>query len=148
MAEKSTRRMDVTLIDGMHFQATGKNNVSVSIDSSHDDGGVSSGPTPMELMLVALGGCTGMDVISILRKKRQDVTAYRVEVTGTVSDDFPHVYTHIAIRHVVVGNGISDEALRHAIELSETKYCGAHAMLKQATEMTTSYETGPARASD
>jgi putative redox protein len=142
MTEKSTRRMDVTLVDAMHFQATGKNNVSVSVDSSDDFGGTAAGPTPMELLLVSLGSCTGMDVISILRKKRQDITAYRVEVTGTVADEFPHVYTHIAIRHVVQGPHVSHEAVRHAIELSETKYCSAYAMLEKAAELSSSYEVG------
>jgi putative redox protein len=148
MAEKTTRRMDVSLIDGMHFQATGKNNVSVSVDSSDEHGGASAGPTPMELLLVSLGSCTGMDVISILRKKRVRVSAYRVEVTGTVADEYPHVYTHIDIRHVLEGSDVTDEAVRHAIELSETKYCSAYAMLEKAAELTSSYEIGSAGAPD
>lgn len=146
MAEQNTKQMDVILVNGMHFRATGKNNVSVSVDTPAEVGGASAGPTPMELMLVSLGSCTAMDVISILRKKRQDVTAYRVEVTGTVADEYPHVYTHIAIRHVIEGNAVSDEAVRHSIELSETKYCSAYAMLEKAAEITSSFEIGPARA--
>ncbi len=148
MAKNSTRRMDVVLVDGMHFRATGKNSVSVSVDSPNEAGGVSAGPTPMELMLVSLGSCTGMDVISILRKKRQAVTSYHVEVTGTVANEYPHVYTHIAIRHVVEGNAVSDQAVRHAIELSETKYCSAYAMLEKAASLSSSYEIGPARTPD
>lgn len=148
MVKQSTKRMDVTLVEGMHFLGTAESNVQVSVDGPAAAGSVSAGPTPMELLLVALGSCTGMDVISILRKKRQDVTSYRVEVTGTTAEEYPHVYTHIAIRHVIEGNAVSDGAVRRAIELSETKYCSVSAMLEKAAELTTSYEIGPSRTAD
>lgn len=148
MTEKTTRRVDVSLVDGMHFRATGTNNVSVSVDSSDEHGGVGAGPTPMELLLVSLGSCTGMDVISILRKKRVHVSAYRVEVTGTIADEIPHVYTHIAIRHVLQGSDVTHEAVRHAIELSESTYCSAWAMLEKATDLTSSCEIGPPGVAD
>jgi putative redox protein len=140
MADANIRRVDVTLVEGMHFRATAADLVSVSIDSPGVPGSTPAGPSPMELLLIGLGGCTGMDVISILRKKRQQVTAYRVEVTGKVATEYPHVYTDIAIRHVVQGDAVSEEAVRHAIELSETKYCGAHAMLVKAAQISSTYE--------
>jgi putative redox protein len=146
MTNANTRRVDVTLAEGMHFRATAADHVSVSIDSPGEPGTTPAGPSPMEMLLIGLGGCTGMDVISILRKKRQVVTAYRVEVTARVSTDYPHVYTDIAIRHVVQGNAVSEPAVRHAIELSETKYCGAHAMLKQAAQISSTYEIAQEQA--
>lgn len=144
MADAKSRRVDVTLVEGMHFQAVGAGNVAVSVDASSGPGEASAGPSPMEMLLVGLGGCTGMDVISILRKKRQHVSAYRIEVTATVAEEIPHVYTDIAIRHVVQGNAISAEAVRHAIELSETKYCSAFKMLEQAARLSSTFEIVPA----
>ena len=148
MTNGQTRRVDVSLVEGMHFTAVGADGISVSVDSPPEFGGVRAGPSPMEMLLVGLGGCTGMEVISILRKKRQNVTGYRVTLTATVAEEYPHVYTHIAIHHAVEGNGVKDEAVRRAIELSETKYCGAYAMLAKAAELTTTYEVLAARVAD
>jgi putative redox protein len=99
-----------------------------------------SAATPMELLLVALGGCTAVDVISILKKKREQVTDYRVEVRGTRRDEHPRAYTRIEVRHVVRGRGISEKAVASAIELSETKYCSVAATLRPGVELLTSYE--------
>jgi putative redox protein len=146
MVEKQKRRVDVALVEGMHFWAVAADNASVSVDGPAGDGGVRAGPSPMEMLLVALGSCAGMDVISILRKKRLDVSAYRVEVTATVAAEIPHVYTHIAIRHVIEGDAVPDHAVQRAIELSETKYCSVWAMLEQAAHLSSSYEIAPAQA--
>jgi putative redox protein len=140
--------VSVDLVRGMHFEASGANNISVTVDSSREFGGEGLGMSPMQLLLVSLGSCTGMDVISILRKKRQDIASYRVEVAGTVADTYPHVYTDIAIRHMVSGRSVSDEAVKRAIELSESTYCSAYAMLRQAARMSTSYEVVEAIPAD
>ena len=104
------------------------------------DSSRASAATPMELLLVALGGCTAVDVISILRKKRERVTDYRVEVRGERRDEHPRAYTRIEVRHVVRGRGISERAVASAIELSETKYCSVAATLRPGVELLTSYE--------
>ena len=96
--------------------------------------------TPLELLLLALGGCTGIDVISILKKKRQDVTDYRIEVSGERRDDFPRSYTRLFIKHIVTGHGVAEQAVARAIELSETKYCSVAATLRGSAEIVTSYE--------
>src|SRR5229473_877880 len=96
--------------------------------------------TPMELLLLALGSCTGVDVISILKKKRQQVTDYRIEVSGERREDFPKSYTRLYIKHIVRGRGVSEAALASAIELSDTKYCSVAATLRGSAEIVTSYE--------
>lgn len=96
--------------------------------------------TPMELVLLALGGCTGVDVISILKKKRQQVTDYRIEVSGERRDDHPRAYTRFFLKHIVRGRGVSKQAVARAIELSEKKYCSVAATLRGAAEIITSYE--------
>jgi putative redox protein len=99
-----------------------------------------SAATPMELLLVALGGCTAVDVESILKKKRQRVTDYRVEVRGERREEHPRAYTRIEVRHVVSGRGVSEAAVASAVELSETKYCSVAATLRPGVEIVTTYE--------
>jgi putative redox protein len=96
--------------------------------------------TPMELLLIALGGCTGVDVISILKKKRQHVTDYRIEVSGERRDEFPRSFTRLMVRHIVRGRAVSEQAVASAIELSDTKYCSVAATLRGSAEIVTSYE--------
>ena len=100
----------------------------------------SSAATPMELLLLALGSCTAVDVISILRKKREPVTDYRVEVRGERRAEHPRAYTRIEVRHIVRGRGVSERAVAEAIELSETKYCSVAATLRPGVELVSSYE--------
>src|ERR1700704_2186760 len=96
--------------------------------------------TPMELLLIALGSCTGVDVISILKKKRQHVTDYRIEVSGERREEFPKSYMRLYVTHIVRGRGVSETAVAQAIELSDTKYCSVAATLRGSAEIVTSYE--------
>jgi putative redox protein len=93
----------------------------------------------MELLLVGLAGCTGMDVISILRKKRQHVTGYEVAVHAERAEDHPMVFTTITVEHIVTGYHIDPDAVARAIELSESRYCGAGAMLGRSAKLTHTY---------
>jgi putative redox protein len=97
------------------------------------------GPRPMELLLIGLAGCTSMDVVSILQKKRQPLIGLQTKVTAERAEEHPRVYTGIHVEFVVTGKGVKPEAVERAIELSETKYCSATAMLRHAVEITTSY---------
>ena len=99
-----------------------------------------SAASPMELLLLALGGCTGVDVIDILKKKRQHVTDYRIEVHGDRRDEFPKAYTKFYVKHIVSGRGVSPQAVARAIELSDQKYCSVAATLRGSAEIVTSYE--------
>ncbi len=100
----------------------------------------SSAATPMELLLIALGSCSGVDVISILKKKRQRVTDYRIEVSGERRADHPRSYTKMFVKHILHGRGVSPQAVAQAIELSDTKYCSVAATLRGSAEIVTSYE--------
>src|SRR4051812_33911307 len=86
---------------------------TIETDSHRD-----SAASPLELLLLALGGCTGIDVISILKKQRQQVTGYRIEVNGDRREEFPRAYTKLYVKHVVTGRGVSEQAVARAIELS------------------------------
>ncbi|GAC1463460.1 MAG: OsmC family protein [Chloroflexota bacterium] len=138
--DRISSTIEITLREGMRFDAVGIDGVSVALDADAAHGGTGAGFRPLELMLVSLGSCTGMDVISILRKKRQKVTRYLVEVSATQAEKHPHVFTSVAIRHIFQGEDLTDEAVRRAIELSETTYCPAFAMLSKATTIQSTYE--------
>lgn len=97
-------------------------------------------PTPMEMLLVSVAACTAVDVISILKKKRQDVTDYDVEITGTRAEDHPRKYTAFHVHHIVQGRSVSADAVERAIELSDTKYCSVAATVRPTAEITTTYE--------
>jgi putative redox protein len=97
-------------------------------------------PSPMEMLLIALGGCTGADIVSILEKKRQRVTGYNIEVRGERRAEHPRIYTRIDVVHYVRGHGIDPKAVQHAVELSETKYCSVSAMLGASAQIAMSFE--------
>ena len=99
----------------------------IALDAGPPEGD-DSAPSPKETLLAALAGCTGMDVASILRKKRQPATSYEVAVTGESRDEHPKVFTTITVEHRVSG-AVQPEALRRSIELSATRYCPVNAML-------------------
>ena len=130
----------VTLDQGMTFIGAAKDGYTVQMDASPTVGGNNSGFRPMELLLTGLGGCTAMDVLSILRKKRQDVTAFEVKLDARQAENHPHVFTHITVRYIIRGHKINSKAVERAIELSESKYCPAQAMLAKATTIEHVYE--------
>ncbi len=96
--------------------------------------------TPLELLMIAVGGCTAVDVISILQKKRQIVTDYRVEVSGERREESPRSFTKLFVHHVVRGRGVSPEAVESAIKLSDEKYCSVADTVKPKAEVITSFE--------
>jgi len=102
--------------------------------------GEGTGARPLEVFLQALGACTGMDVLSVLEKKRQRFTGLEVYVTAEQrEDEFPKIYTRIEMEYVVAGDGVQPAAVARAIELSEDKYCSVRGMLGPQVEVVTSY---------
>src|SRR6266516_6713225 len=126
----------VRLETGMRFDAESGSGHHVTLDAAEHGGGHNAGFRPMELLLIGLAGCTGMDVISILRKKRQQVTGYAVHVVGVRADEHPMVLVEIDVVHIVTGHHIQSEAVARAIQLSEERYCGAGAMLGKVAHLT------------
>jgi putative redox protein len=98
-----------------------------------------TGPHPVQLLLIGLCGCTGMDVISILKKKRQSFTGLQVRATAERAEEHPKIYTEIHLEFIVTGDDVDPAAVERSIELSQTKYCPASAMLSKAVEITTSF---------
>jgi putative redox protein len=113
---------------------------TITIAGGGDESGL--GPTPMSLLLLSVGGCTGMDVVDILRKMRQPLESFSVEVVGERADEHPKRYTSIEVVYRLKGT-LDEAKVRRAIELSETKYCGAEATLRAGVSLTSRYVIEP-----
>lgn len=121
---------------GMAFTGTADSTYLVPLDASPTSGGKDLGFRPLQLMAIGLVGCTGMDVISILQRKRQEVTGFEVSAAIQRADTHPKVFTKIVIEYKVTGKNIDKNAVERAVQLSEEKYCGARAMLQHTAEIT------------
>ncbi len=133
-------KANVTYTSGLQFVAAGDSGHAVVMDGEEKFGGRNSGPRPMELLLMGIGGCSGMDIVSILKKKRERLTGLDINVSGTMAEEYPHKYTQIDIEYIVKGRGLSDSAVRRAIELSMDKYCSVKATLDGVAKIGFSYK--------
>jgi len=108
----------------------------IMMDAVAGVGGENAGPRPKELMLAALAGCTGMDVVSILKKMQVELDGFDIKIEADLTEEHPKVYTHIHIIYEFKGKDLDVEKLKKAIELSQEKYCGVSAMYRKAMEVT------------
>jgi len=123
----------------MQFTGAGAARTSIAMDALPEHGGLGTGPSPMETVLLALGGCTGMDVISILQKMRAPLVGLEIRMTGERAEDHPRVFTRIALEYVFTGADLRPDQVTRAVELSQTRYCSVSAMLRRAAELTYSW---------
>ena len=130
----------VKWLDHMSFVGESGSGHSVVVDGSPDHGGRNLGPRPMELILLGLGGCTAYDVVLMLQKSRQRVTAVEVLLDATRADGVPAVFTEIAVHFRVSGHELSESAVERAVRLSKEKYCSATRMLEPTVEIRCTHE--------
>ncbi|MDD3050694.1 MAG: OsmC family protein [Candidatus Cloacimonetes bacterium] len=121
-------------IKDMRFEAM-QDNHTIVLDVDQNSGGGDAGPRPKNLMLTALGGCTGMDVVSILRKMRVEDYQFRMEISAEMTEEHPKIFSSIAIKYLFKGDNLPVDKIRKAVDLSETRYCGVSAMLKKVCEI-------------
>ena len=121
--------------EGMRFDAETGSGHHLLLDAAPHNGGEDKGPRPMEMLLVALATCAGMDILSILRKKRQQISAYEVVVHGERTEEQPRIFVDITVEHVFTGHAIQAQAVERAIELTEEKYCAASAILGKTAKL-------------
>jgi len=129
----------VKWIDGMRFVAADSMGHSIVMDASKQVGGEGSGFSPLQLLLAALGGCTGIDVVDIMRKQRQQIDDLEVVVSGERVKEPPRVYNNIRVEYKLRGKDIKEKTIQRAIQLSEDKYCSVGAMLKAKASVTSNY---------
>ena len=129
----------VTWKGKMNFTGTAETGFILPLDAEPAVGGKNEGFRPLELMGISLAGCTAMDVISILQKKRQEMTGFEVKVHADRADEFPKVFTHVTVEYNITGHNVDPVAVERSIELSSTKYCPAQAMLAKAVTIEHKY---------
>jgi putative redox protein len=133
--------MDVKVLwnDGLSFTGQSESGFYLPLDAEASVGGEESGFRPMELIAIGLAGCTAMDTISIMNKKKQEVTKFEVHVHAERANEFPKVFTKITLNYIFEGHKIDPVAVERSIELSATKYCPAQAMLSKACKIEQKY---------
>lgn len=122
-------RSTIQWLENVAFEGQSETGHSITMDGSPDFGGENRGARPMELILMGLGGCASFDVVTILKKSRQDIKDVRCELNAQRSNDIPSVFTQIHLHFVVEGIGIKEKQVAKAVELSAQKYCSASKML-------------------
>jgi putative redox protein len=130
----------VKWVEGFQFVGESGSGHAIVMDASPEAGKVMTGMTPMEMLLVGIGGCSGMDVVSVLKKKRQDVIDIAVNVRGEKAESYPQKYTSIELEFIITGKDISDEAVRKAVDISMEKYCSVKATLEGSAKIGYSYK--------
>ena len=130
-------KVDVTWAGNMSFEAD-VNGFKIMLDADEKVGGENKGPRPKPLTLASLGGCTAMDVISILKKMRIEPAYFNIEVTGELTEDHPKYYHKIHLTYIFRGEGLELEKLQKVVDLSQERYCGVNALLKHGAEITNS----------
>ena len=136
----ASRNAVVRQIQGITFAAKTETGPWVTMDGPGSFGGSDGGARPKELILFALGGCTGSDVVSILKKKRVSLEGFEIRLSGDLREEHPQVFTSIHVEYIFYGEGIQAADVERAIELSTTKYCSVSAMLRGNVNITHSYQ--------
>lgn len=133
-------KANVTWQKDMVFIGKAASGFPIQMDSDPSYGGTNSGVRPMEMIALGLAGCIAMDVLSILQKKRQQITQFEVKIDAPRSPEYPMVFTNAVITYVVAGRSVNEQAVLRSIELTATKYCPAQIMLGRAFPMDLHYE--------
>lgn len=124
---------------GLQFVGESETGHAIVLDAGKEDGGTDMGMQPMELLLIGIGSCSGMDIASVLQKKRQKISSLTINVSGEKAADYPHRYIGIDLEWVITGTDISEEAVKHAVDLSMEKYCSVKATLEHSAAITFRY---------
>ncbi len=130
----------VTFVDGLQFVGQADSGHAVVMDGDVEVGGKNTGSRPMEMLLMGIGGCSGMDVISILRKKKENVTGLEIKIKGQKAENYPKKFTDINLEFIVTGKNVSEEAVKKAVELSMEKYCSVKATLEGSAKISWSWK--------
>ena len=132
-------KIEAKWLGNMHFQSTSATNHTIEMDSGPKDA-VTAGPTPMELVLQAIAGCSGMDVLSILRKKRKEPDEFNIEIDAERAEEHPKVFKKVNLFYRIKKKGLTKEEAEQAIGLSVDKYCSVMGMVRSTAEISWKYE--------
>jgi putative redox protein len=138
--EENMLEAKVTYVDGLQFVGEAASGHAIVMDGDKEVGGRNTGARPMELLLIGLGGCSGMDIVSILKKKKQEIKGVEIKVKGEKAENYPKKFTDIDIEFIVRGRDVSEDAVKKAVELSMEKYCSVKATLEGSAKVTWSWK--------
>ncbi len=136
----SVKKIVVDWQKGFMFIGKDEKGFTVNFDTSKENGGSDTALSPMETLLACLGACTGMDIVVVMKKKRQNLTSLSIEIVGHRRDEDPKIYTDIEMKYILKGKNLVKEAVERAIKLSEDTYCSVGGMLKESANIKTTYE--------
>ena len=135
--------VSVKHIKGMHFQGAGSSKVMTNIDASVTAGGTGRGTSPMELLLIAIAGCSGMDIVTILEKKQVKIQRFEITVEGDRASDHPRVFKDIEVVYKFWGESLPQDKVQRAVQLSMEKYCSVANMIDKVADLTYRIEINP-----
>ncbi|PKL47526.1 MAG: osmotically inducible protein OsmC [Nitrospira bacterium HGW-Nitrospira-1] len=130
----------VTYVNGMQFVGEADSGHAIIMDGTPETGGKDTGLRPMELLLIGIGGCSGMDVVAILKKKKQAISGFEINVNGQKAENHPQKFNEIDMEFVIKGKNISEEAVKRAVQLSMEKYCSVKAALEGSAKINYTYK--------
>ena len=136
-------KVSVKHIKGMHFQGEGRSKVMTNIDTSVTAGGTGHGSSPMELLLIAIAGCSGMDIVTILEKKQVKFQRFETTVEGERDSNHPRVFKDIEVIYKFWGQSLPEDKLQRAVQLSMEKYCSVANMIDKVADLTYRIEINP-----
>jgi len=136
-------KVSVKWMDGVSFVGESETGHAVVLDGAPENGGRNIGMRPMEMLLIGMGGCTSFDVVTILKKSRQQIADCVAEITAERADEIPKVFTKIHVHFIVTGEHLNEKQVERAVSLSAEKYCSASIMLSKACEITHDFEIKP-----
>ena len=130
----------ITYVNGMQFVGEADSGHAIVMDGPSEAGRKDTGLRPMELLLIGIGGCSGMDIVSILKKKKENVTGVEINVNGQKAESYPQKFTGIEIEFIIKGKNISETAVKRAVQLSMEKYCSVKATLEGSAKINYAYK--------
>jgi len=130
----------ITYVNGMQFVGEADSGHAIIMDAAPEAGGKNTGFRPMELLLVGIGSCSGMDIVSILKKKKQTISGFEINVNGQKAESYPQKFTGIDIEFIIKGKNISEEAVKRAVQLSMEKYCSVKATIEGSANINYAYK--------
>jgi putative redox protein len=133
--------VQANLVVGNQFTVETSAEHTIVLDAPENIDDLKAGPSPIEMLLSALAGCAGISMISILRKMRQEITAYKINVHGIQTSQYPQVFTEITVEHFFTGHALQADVIERAIMLTEKRYCSVSAMLAQTAQITHIFHT-------
>ncbi|WP_299058597.1 OsmC family protein [uncultured Polaribacter sp.] len=133
----ATNIVTTTWKENMQFESDNPSGINLFMDAGEESGGKGEGYRPKALMLASLAGCSGLDIVSLLKKMRAEAADFKIEITAELTDEHPKFYNKVKVDYHFTGNNLKEDKIKKAVDLSVDKYCGVMEMFRQFAEVET-----------